>query len=344
MAHEIDQSTGRPAFVSYKQVAWHGLGEVINERLTVEQLVERYPHLFPEVKIGQYMAHFEDGTVIPSAGAFYTYRDDTKAILGNVGERYHIVQNKEFFEILNFWDDYILETAGLLQGGAIAFFSANFQQEIKVGKDEVIVYLSGWDGHNGQQKLAYMLSPIRVVCKNTLNAAIKGLKWEYAIKHTENWRDKRADAANIVKMIQSGSLKLEEAYNHMANQRMKTDRQRLDFIANVFCSPQEIKAIKEAGHPLGVISTRKFNMMRDCDRYMFDGPGQQEMTSNPDFWLAYNGVTGYFCNERSYESAEDKLESLYLKTSVRAYTERAMALALEPSKMVPMGVNNFGEN
>lgn len=344
MAHNIDNSTGKDAFVSFNQKPWHGLGEIWTQRFQTEELIQKAPHLFPEIKIGQYMAHFEDGTVIPSAGAFYTYRDDTKQILGNVGERYHVVQNREFFEICDFWDDYYLETAGLLQNGSICFFTANFNQEIRVGNDQVLIYLTGWNGHNGMQSLQYLLSPIRVVCNNTLDAAVSQLKWQYTIKHTQNWKTKQADAANVVKMIQNGSLKLEEAYNHMAKQRIKTERQRLDFLANVFCSPKELKEIKEVGHPFGVLSTRKINMIQACDKYMFDGPGQDQMSSNPDYWVAYNGVTGYFCNEKEYASAEDKMEALFVKSSVRSYTEKAMHLALHPEKMIPMGINSFGDN
>lgn len=343
MAHNIDFSTGQAAFVSYLKKPWWGVGNIINKEITLDELERDYPILFPFIEKTETFVRI-NGVETPT-GVFSTYRKDTGKILGNVGDRYHIVQNAEFFSILNFWTDYILETAGLLKDGAIAFFSANFKTEIRVGKnDEVLIYLTGWNGHEGSQPLQYLLSPIRVECNNTLDAAIANLKWQYTIKHTENWRDKQADAANIVKMIQEGSLKLEEAYNHMASLKIQTDRQILDFIANVYCSPKELKDIKEAGHPFGVISTRKLNMMREVLEYTFDGPGQQGMGNDPNYWLAYNGITGGFCNVKEYASAEDRLTNLYKSTSVQNYTQRAAALALKPEAIVSLGINNLNEN
>lgn len=345
MAHNIDQSTGRAAFVSFKEKPWHGLGEIWNEKFNLEQLKQNAPHIFPEIALGEHICRFDDGTEIVNPESFFTWRKDTKEILGTVGGRYTVVQNEEMYSIVDYFDDYYIETAGLLQSGKIAFIVINFDTKITIGKnDEVTLYLTGWNSHNGSLALQYSLTPIRIVCNNTLNAAINNLKWEHKIKHTENWRDKQKDAAEIIAMVRSGAVQLSEAYNAMAAKKMATDNQKLDYIANVFCSPKELKAIKEAGHPFGCISTRKYNTINEVYRYMHTGPGQDMMNTTPNYWGAYNGITGHFCNNVDYELPHDKMEAVLVKSAGTGYMEKAAQLALRPNNIVPLGNVNFAEN
>jgi phage/plasmid-like protein (TIGR03299 family) len=136
------------------------------------------------------------------AGKYATVRQDTGRPLGVVGEHYKIVQNSE----LDGWGDAIVdsgeakyETAGSLREGAVVFFSMELgaiDLKIKGSKvDEAVkTYLLLTNSHDGSKALEALISPVRVVCMNTLNMAIGERKAFFRMRHTGSMEGKIAAA------------------------------------------------------------------------------------------------------------------------------------------------------
>ena len=98
MAHNLNfnEEKGSYSFVSSKgQVAWHGLGQVVEETLTAAECIEKANLDYEVVKTPNFTEY--EGEKIVKEDEFSTLRTDTKQPLGTVGNRYEIVQNKDAF-------------------------------------------------------------------------------------------------------------------------------------------------------------------------------------------------------------------------------------------------------
>lgn len=145
----------------------------------------------------------ESGIVIPDK--FATVRQDTMAPLGVVGRSYTVVNN----DALDAWGDALVdtsdakyETAGSLRGGKVVFYSMELGGlEINVADqvDEAIkVYLLLTNTHDGSASLAAHITPVRVVCANTLNAAQKGASSSFRLRHIGSMDGKIAAARDAL--------------------------------------------------------------------------------------------------------------------------------------------------
>jgi phage/plasmid-like protein (TIGR03299 family) len=123
-------------------------------------------------------------------------------ILGVVGERYHVLQNEDLFS----FGDNILdgggrwETAGSIRGGRVVFGSLALERETVLDPsgvaDKVKTYLLINTSHDGSIAIQASITPVRVVCANTLNLALgskrgkNAIKQSFKIRHTQTAQGK----------------------------------------------------------------------------------------------------------------------------------------------------------
>ena len=125
--------------------------------------------------------------------------DNTQSdVLGVVGERYHVLQNEDLFS----FGDNILdgggrwETAGSIKGGRVVFGALALERETVLDpngvSDKVKTYLLINTSHDGSIAIQASITPVRVVCANTLNLALNGVgrkkngpKQSFKIRHTQ---------------------------------------------------------------------------------------------------------------------------------------------------------------
>ncbi|GHV48287.1 hypothetical protein AGMMS49546_38720 [Spirochaetia bacterium] len=125
-------------------------------------------------------------------------RSDTKEVLGIVSDRYCIAQNKDVF---TFADELIgngkvkctYETAGSLWNGRRVFMLVNMPKGRIVG-DEYQPYLCLSNAHDGSACLQVFLTGIRVVCNNTLSAALHTAKRKISIRHLSMMEQRKDEA------------------------------------------------------------------------------------------------------------------------------------------------------
>ena len=144
--------TSSDSMFSVRQTPWHGLGAVLDqppttiaeaiERSGLGWRVEREP-----IAIDRGDVATVDDWWLPRCeeipGWWANVRQDTRQVLGIVGERYRIVQNIEAFQ---FVDQLIgstmhFETAGSLHGGRRVWVLAQLPEHIEVGGDPVRPYV-----------------------------------------------------------------------------------------------------------------------------------------------------------------------------------------------------------
>jgi len=141
----------------------------------------------------------EGGGVRSADRYLVNYRSDTGAFLGIVSPVYKIVQNHEAFS----WSDSLVdsgdakyETAGALFGGRRVVVSMEVSSvagiRVKGEKEEgeVRTYLLTVNTHDGSSPLISLVTPVRWVCKNTLNMALGRHRGIYRIRHTGTMQGK----------------------------------------------------------------------------------------------------------------------------------------------------------
>ena len=186
MAHEID---AHDVFVSYNgQNAWHGLGNVIAGYPTLE---EAWANSGMNWVVNQFPIQADvNGKIISINDKFMNVRMDKEIPLGVVGSDYEIVQNSDH------WNGFVvpyaehtgskIETTGTLRNGKIIWFLLKKGEVEYVPGDVINEYFLLSSSHDGSACTTIMSTPIRVVCNNTLSAAINGTKNAYKVRHFSN--------------------------------------------------------------------------------------------------------------------------------------------------------------
>jgi phage/plasmid-like protein (TIGR03299 family) len=178
MAHQIETHNGKAAFVTANIPAWHQLGTVLGGAFTAEQAMELG-------RLGGWNVRksplFVAETGQPAEGAYATIRDNPFEIgqvdvLGVVGETYHPVQNEELADILDALVDEsgaVFDTAGSLRGGAQTFVTMKLPGHMLIGGvDAHEMHVAAVNSHDGNGSLTLLVTPVRIVCANTLSAAL----------------------------------------------------------------------------------------------------------------------------------------------------------------------------
>lgn len=203
MPAAIDTTNGKSLFATFREVAWHGLGTVFTQTVT------DYVKMLKLAGLNDWNVRFESlstesGIVLDDNQAVVRTNpvDGTTNILGVVGNRYGIVQNEEAFSFLqSLQDGARWETAGSLKGGQVVFGSLAFDREIVLDPtgvaDVIKSYLLVHTSHDGSTGIAGGVTPVRVVCQNTLNVAKPGLKQTFKIRHTATAEERMMAASEL---------------------------------------------------------------------------------------------------------------------------------------------------
>jgi len=128
--------------------------------------------------------------------------DGQKDVLSVVGSRYKTVQNEELFAFAdNIHDgnpDVVWESAGSLKNGRVVYGSLSIPRTMVLdpsgANDETKLYLIVWTSHDGSVAVQSAITPVRVMCQNTLNLAMKKAKQSFKIRHTQTVDGKIAAA------------------------------------------------------------------------------------------------------------------------------------------------------
>ena len=154
---------------SVRETPWHGLGRIIMDAPASREALELAGL---DWQVESRYIYSSTGAMIPGYRANVRSTDD--AVLGVVSDRYRIVQNEEAFQ---FTDDLLgegvtYETAGSLQGGKKVWMLARLPRKYLIAGDQVVPYLVIFNSHDGSSGVKVAMTPIRVVCQNTLNLAL----------------------------------------------------------------------------------------------------------------------------------------------------------------------------
>lgn len=330
MAHNINynQQTGKHSFFSVKEKAWHGLGTTIEAYPTsaeaikyagLDYTVEKRP-LFTIDDNNLASNNWEAIPDIEVPNYFATARTDNDEVLGVVGNDYEVVQNVNAFDffdsIVGGKEGILYETAGALGKGERIFITAKLPDYIRVGRDDLIEqYLFLTTSHDGFGSITAAFTPIRIVCNNTLNAALRGAANTIKIRHTASAHDKLNEAHKLLAISNQLAGELEEVFNHWSKIRI-TDSAVKRLIQFAMAPSKEVLQNLLAGKE-DQLSTVFNNVVSSILDYSFTNETQQGATTKGTLFGAYNSITGYFQNVRTFRNEESKLKSIMFGTGLQ---------------------------
>lgn len=182
---------------SVRERPWHGLGTVVESAPSSKEALE--------LAGLDWQVHQKDisvlwGRTIPGYKA--NVRDIDGAVLGVVTDKYRVVQNEDAFaftdELLGEGVKY--ETAGSLNGGRKVWILARLPREYVISGERISPYLVFSNTHDGSGAIRVAITPIRVVCNNTLNLALARAERSFSMIHTGNINEKFEEAKKTLFM------------------------------------------------------------------------------------------------------------------------------------------------
>jgi len=353
MAHNINfnEKTGKHSFMSVKENAWHGLGQIVDRHPTSSEAIQfagldynvekrkLFTFSYDTDENTDYDVVIESQVMVPNYYA--TMRTDTDEVLGVVGNDYEVVQNRDAFSffdaIVGGGDGIIYETCGALGKGERIFITAKLPGYIRVGNDDLIEkYIFLTTSHDGFGSIIAAFTPIRIVCNNTLNAALANMSNSVKIRHTQSAKERLMQAHQVMGISNVMSGQLNGIFNRWAHVRI-TDKEVLKLVQQAMAPSKEVLEKVLNDENIDEYSSRFLNTVeRVCD-YAFSNETQQLQTTKGTLFGAYNAITGYFQNVHSYRDGEAKLKSILFGNGLNK-TQAAFNLCRQFEKQ---GISDF---
>lgn len=278
---------------------WHGLGVIVEESPTSKDAL-RLAGL--DWSVEQRPIQTVDG--VPLNGFKANVRSTDKKVLGVVTDKYKIVQNDEAFAFTDalLGEGITYETAGSLQEGRKVWLLAKLPHKYLISGDEVTPYLVFSNSHDGSGAIKVAMTPVRVVCNNTLNLALAETKRCWSTIHTGNLSGKLQDAKQTLLHADAYMQGLAKAFEELRKVKL-TDRKVMGYIDILLpeldnSTPQQTKNI--------------VRLKEDMKARYFDAPDLKDVGKNGYRFI--NAVSDFATHAKPIRMTRNYQENLFGRT------------------------------
>lgn len=326
-------------FLSVRVPAWHQLGTVVDDPVTAREALEL---------IGDYNVTLET-VAVPSVnvGDFgmraivrHPVSDDPEyRIFGTVSDHYTLITPSEMADIWDVSTKAKIETIGALRKGEVFFISTKLPT-FKVVDDEVDNYLLASNSMNGKQSASVRVTPVRVVCTNTLALSAAKAVESFLIPHNSQARGRMEKW-------------LTQAYADSVF-KLEAIQQAFELLAGTRATPDMVTAVSYAAYPNPVLSMRPTtpdvmqsrtalyerelefavdSRKRVAELFAGAGTGMTSLAADGTVWGLYNAVTeaeNYRRMRGVQNSSYDVLYGSRAETMARAY-DMSVKVAEQPT-------------
>ena len=282
-----------------RQKPWHGLGTMVQEAPASREALELAGLNW---KVIQKALLTADGHLVPGFKA--NLRDSDNQVLGVVTDRYRVVQNEDAFAFTDalLGEGVTYETAGSLQNGRRTWILAKLPQNYIISGDEITPYLVFMNSHDGSGAIKAAMTPIRVVCQNTLNLALAKAKRTWSADHVGDIQGKLEDARDTLLYAGRYMEELGKAIDGLNKIRL-SDRKVYEYIDALF--------------PLldNATATQKKNLLRlkeDVKVRYFEAPDLKGVGKNG--YRFVNAVSDFATHSEPLRKRANYKESLFART------------------------------
>lgn len=284
---------------SVREKPWHGLGTIVAEALSSKEAL-----LAAGLNWNVEQEPIYTDTKELIEGYKVNIRDTDRKVLGVVSDRYKVIQNKEAFaftdELLEEGVDY--ETAGALQEGRKVWLLARMPHEYIITGERITPYLLFSNTHDGTGAVKVALTPVRVVCNNTLNLALKTAKRTWSMNHTGDVREKISEAKDTLFHAELYMDRLGKEFDKLQRKKL-SDRQVMDYVGELLpldenFTPQQTKNVKR--------------LQEDMKLRYFAAPDLQGVGKNAYRFI--NAVSDFATHAEPVRKTANYKENLFLRT------------------------------
>ena len=282
-----------------RETPWHGLGTRVMEAPSSKEALGLAGL---DWKVVQEPVYTQAEELIEGYKA--NVRDTDRKVLGVVTNRYRIIQNEEAFGFTDamLGEGVRYETAGSLQGGRKVWLLARLPHEYIISGERISPYLVFSNAHDGSGAVRVALTPIRVVCNNTLNLALSTAKRSWSMMHTGNVQEKLEEAKDTLFRAEAYMDSLGKEFDELRKKKL-TDKQVLDYIEILLpikdnTTPQQRKNISR--------------LREDMGRRYFDAPDLKTVGKNAYRFI--NAVSDFATHAEPLRKTANYKENVFART------------------------------
>lgn len=164
---------------------------------------------------------------------FAIVRDDTDYTTGIVTARFNPLQNVDGFDYLNeMIGEVEIVTAGDFDGGKTVWVLAKVPGNILVGGNPTDQFILFRNGHDGKSSAGYCMTPVVVICKNTLSLAWSGTRNKFSINHTGDMKERIRNAQQVLGITENYYDKYKQFGDKLALAKI-SDKKLLDIFMQI---------------------------------------------------------------------------------------------------------------
>ena len=296
---KLTMSTNVESMFYVRETPWHGLGTRV---LTAPTSKEALGLAGLDWQVVQEPIYTETEELIEGYKA--NVRDSDRKVLGVVTDRYKVIQNEEAFA---FTDELLgegvrYETAGSLQGGKKVWLLAHMPHEYIISGERISPYLVFSNTHDGSGAIKVALTPIRVVCNNTLNLALNTAKRSWSMIHTGDIKGKMEEAKNTLFMAEKYMDALGKEFETLRMISMSDDKV-LEYI-------NELLPVDESATSQQIRNMKR--LQEDMKLRYFEAPDLKDLGKNA--YRFVNAVSDFATHAEPLRRTANYKENLFSRT------------------------------
>lgn len=282
-----------------REVPWHGLGTRVNEAPASEDALRLAGLNWSVVQEPVYTEQKEQ-----VEGWRANIRDSDRKVLGVVTDRYKVIQNRDAFAFTDalLGEGVRYETAGSLLGGRKVWLLAHMPHENIISGERISPYLLFSNTHDGSGAVRVALTPIRVVCNNTLNLALSTANRCWSMIHTGNIKGKLEEARNTLFLAERYMNSLGKEFENLRMKKL-SDQAVKEYI-------EILLPLEEDATPIQRKNTGRLRDDLRC-RY-FEAPDLKELGKNA--YRFVNAVSDFATHAEPLRKTANYKENLFART------------------------------
>lgn len=283
---------------SVREKPWHGLGTIVEDAPSSEEALKLAGL---DWKVVQKSLFTNSGVV---AGYKANVRESDHSVLGVVTDRYKVVQNTEAFA---FTDNLLgegvkYETAGSLQGGKKVWILARLPKEYIMSGERITPYLVFSNTHDGLGAVKVAITPVRVVCNNTLNLALSTANRCFSMVHTGDIKGKIDEAKQTLFLADEYMAALGNEFENMRSHKI-TDLQVEEYI-------EMLLPIDQKASPVTVKNTKK--LREEMRTRYYEAPDLSQFGNNAYRFI--NAVSDFATHADPIRRSKNYNENFFMRT------------------------------
>lgn len=283
-----------------REKPWHGLGTMVAEAPNSKDAL-RLAGL--NWKVLQEPVYTENEELIQGYKA--NVRDTDRKVLGVVTDRYKVIQNEEAFAFTDtlLGEGVRYETAGSLQEGRRVWMLARLPREFIIGGERISPYMVFSNTHDGSGAVKTALTPIRVVCNNTLNLALRTAKRSWSMIHTGDISGKIEESKNTLLLADEYMTALGQEFENLRKIKL-SEKQVLDYIKILLPMEENYSLLQKRGVE---------KLRADMKMRYFDAPDLKDVGNNG--YRFVNAVSDFATHSTPRRKTANYKENIFARTA-----------------------------